>query len=240
MTGEVRAAWDRAAGDWVRWARSDRLDHTFWRWNLPAFLDLLPAPRGLTVDVGCGEGRVARELSARGHSVVGVEGSQALAAAARDADPSLEVHVADAAELPLGDGVAALVVASMSLFNVERMPQAVAEAGRVLEPGGRLCFSIVHPHNSARDLGDHPDRGSYFAEYSYAETRDRGDGAVMTFHDIHRPLEAYAGALREAGLLVEDLREPRPPADYLRDFPEMRRWLRRPCFLHVRALKPPS
>lgn len=235
---EVRAAWRNEAADWIRWARDPALDHTFYRWNLPALLELLPAPGELTLDIGCGEGRVARELKARGHRVVGIEGAEPLAAAARAADPDFEVHVADAAELPLAGDVADLAIASMSLLNIERMPAAVAEVARVLRPGGRFAFSIVHPANSAKEMGGHPEAGSYYGEYAYGETREREGGATMTFHDIHRPLEAYAAALRAAGLLVEDVREPRPPAGYLTEHPRMECWLRVPCFLHVLALRP--
>ena len=83
----TRAAWEQQAAGWIEWARSPELDHTFWGFNLPALLRLVPPPGRLTVDVGCGEGRVARELIRRGHTVVGVEGSEALAAAARAAQP---------------------------------------------------------------------------------------------------------------------------------------------------------
>jgi SAM-dependent methyltransferase len=232
----TRAAWEEEAAGWIRWARAPELDHTFWGFNLPALIGLVPQPGRLTVDVGCGEGRVGRELVRRGHTVVGVEGSEALAAAARAAEPSLEVHVGDARHLPLGDAVADVAIASMSLLNIDAMPEAVAEVARVLEPGGRFCFSLVHPHNSARPLGDHPDAGTYFAEYGYAEERERA-GRRMTFHDIHRPLSAYAGALERAGLLIEALREPVPGAAYLAEHPEMEKWTRKPCFLHVRAVK---
>jgi SAM-dependent methyltransferase len=104
------------------------------------------------VDVGCGEGRVARELTAAGHRVVGIEASPTLADAARDADPGFEVHVADAAELPLEDGVADLAVASMSLFNVDRMPAAVREIARVLEPGGTFVLEFANSANALRRL----------------------------------------------------------------------------------------
>jgi SAM-dependent methyltransferase len=236
MSG-ARAAWEDAAGDWIGWARTPALDHTFWGFNLPALLELVPPPGRLTVDVGSGEGRVGRELIRRGHTVVGVEGSAALAAAAQAADPPLTVHVGDAARLPLADASADLAVASMSLLNIDAMPAAVAEVARVLDRGGRFCFSLVHPQNSAKPLGDDPRAGSYFAEYVYAEERERG-GRRMTFHDIHRPLSTYSRALEDAGLLIEALREPVPGAAYLAEHPEMERWTRRPCFLHVRALKP--
>jgi SAM-dependent methyltransferase len=232
----TRAAWEEEAAGWIEWARTPGLDHTFWGFNLPALLELVPPPGRLTVDVGCGEGRVGRELIRRGHVVVGVEGSEALAAAARATEPSFEVHVGDARHLPLGDAAADLAIASMSLLNIDAMPDAVAEVARVLEPGGRFCFSLVHPQNSAKPLGYDPEAGSYFAEYGYAEERERG-GRAMTFHDIHRPLSAYADALEQAGLLIEALREPVPGEAYLAEHPEMEKWTRKPCFLHVRAVK---
>jgi SAM-dependent methyltransferase len=233
----VQGSWHDSARAWVRWARDPAADHTFWEWNLPAFLELLPEPGRLTVDLGCGEGRVARELIARGHRVAGVEPSGELAQAAREAEPAFEVHVAPADAVPLDDGCADLVVASMSLLNIEPLTGAVAEVARVLEPGGRFAFSIPHPTNSAKPLGDDPEAGSYFAEYSYVERRERSEGGAFDFHDIHRPLQAYVVALRDAGFLIADLREPRPPAEYVARRPEMERWLRRPCFLHVLAVR---
>lgn len=163
--------------------------------------------------------------------MVGVEGSPALAAAARTGDPGFEVHVADAAALPLQDGSADLVVASMVLLNLDDLAGSLREAARVLEPGGRLCFSIVHPFNSLKALP------SYFEQRAYPETRERG-GLRMTFHDTHRPLAAYARALEDAGLLIEALREPRPDDAYVADHPEVAGWLERPCFLLARAVKP--
>ena len=79
----LRDAWEDEAARWIAWARSPGTDHFFWRFSLPALLDLTPAPGRLTVDMGCGEGRVGRELIARGHRVVGIEGSPTLAQAAR-------------------------------------------------------------------------------------------------------------------------------------------------------------
>ena len=53
------------------------------------------------LDLGCGEGRFSRDLKALGYDVVGIDCSPTLVAAAREADPSLEVHEADAAALPV-------------------------------------------------------------------------------------------------------------------------------------------
>ena len=236
-TQDLRSSWEKEAQEWIRWAREPQMDHTFWNLNLPTLLELLPAPGRLTVDLGCGEGRVARELKRAGHDVVGVEGSQTLARAAREADPDFEVIHGDAAKIPLAGGAADLVIASMSLLNMDDMEQAVAEVARVLEPGGRFVFSTVHPTNSNKPLGDDPQAGNYFATYRYAEDRER-EGLRMTFHDTHRPLQAYTEALEHAGLLIEALREPVPGDDYVRQVPSMARWQREPIFLLVRAVKP--
>jgi len=233
----LRRAWESEAEAWIAWARTPDQDHFFWRLSLPALLALLPEPSELTVDVGCGEGRVARELKARGYRVVGVEGSPTLAAAAREADPDFEVHLADAARMPLAGGCADLAVASMSLLNMDDLDGVVREVARVLRLGGRFVFSTVHPANSLKPLGGFEENGEgYFSTYTYAEERTRG-GLTMTFHDTHRPLGAYMGALERAGLLVEAVREPVPDDDHVAAFPYVERWRRAPIFLLARAVK---
>jgi SAM-dependent methyltransferase len=230
QTTTLRRAWDDEAAAWIAWARSPEADHAFWFLNLPAMLELLPAPGERTVDVACGEGRVARALRKRGHHVVGVEGSPALAAAARDADPDFEVHVGDAADLPLDDSSADLAVSSLALMNLDDMPAAVGEVARVLRPGGRFVFSILHPSNSWGDAGE----VSYFATTRYAEELVHDD-LRLTVNDTHRPLSDYLGALEQAGFVVEALREPVPTDAHVAAHPHAARWRRRPGFLHVRA-----
>jgi 2-polyprenyl-3-methyl-5-hydroxy-6-metoxy-1,4-benzoquinol methylase len=78
----VRSARQARADAWVRWARSPELDDDFWLFHLRRFLDLLPAPGRLTVDVGCGEGRLTRALAAAGYRVVGADTASALVKAA--------------------------------------------------------------------------------------------------------------------------------------------------------------
>jgi SAM-dependent methyltransferase len=125
----------------------------------------------------------------------------------------------------------------MSLLNLDDLDGVVAEVARILAPGGRFCFTTVHPANSLKPMGGFGYGEGYFQTYAYPETRERG-GLRMTFHDTHRPLEAYTGALERAGLLVEALREPRPSEAYVAEHPEVERWTRAPGFLVVRALKP--
>ena len=238
---DLRSAWEANAADWIAVARAPGHD-SYWLYHREQFLELVPPPGRLTIDLGCGEGRLSRDLKALGHTVVGVDGSPTMVEAARAEDPSIEVHLADAAELPFPDGHADLVVAFMSLQDVQDAEGAVREAARVLRPGGQLCLAVVHPLGSAgRFSGNEPDdpfviAGSYLARFRYRDTVERG-GFKITFESEHRPIQWYFAALESAGFLVERLRET--------DFPEHavtesrnRRWQRVPVFLHVRALRP--
>jgi ubiquinone/menaquinone biosynthesis C-methylase UbiE len=102
-------------------------------------------PGKQTVDVGCGEGRLTRHLKELGHVVVGIDASPSLVAAAREADPSMDILLADATSIPLEDKCADLAVAFMLLHDIDTMPTTVKEVARILVPGGRLCLAIVHP-----------------------------------------------------------------------------------------------
>ena len=226
--------WEQQAERWVRWAREPGHD-SYWLFHRDRFLELLPPPGRLTVDVGCGEGRLARDLKALGHAVLALDRSPTMVEHARTADPELDVRVADAADLPLADAAADLVVSFMSLMNTDDLAGAVREAARVLEPGGCYCFAITHPLNTAGAFASREDdapfviEGSYF-EHKVQEIPTERDGLEMTFLDAHRPLQEYFGALESAGLLVEALREVPDASD-----PPASRWRRMPLFLHLRA-----
>lgn len=224
--------WDAQAADWSRFARDPELDRAHYRFNLAAFLELLPPPGRATLDLGCGEGRVGAELVPRGHEVVGIDASPGMVEFATERHEAL---VADASQLPFADASFDLVVAYMSLMDIDPMPAAVGEAARVLEAGGRLCVAITHPVNTAGGFdGDRPD-ARFLIESSYLAERLRDDpwqrdGVRLRFACHHRPLEAYSRALEDAGLAIEAVREPPHPGD--------ERWSRVPLFLHLRARKP--
>jgi SAM-dependent methyltransferase len=237
----LRELWDAEAPAFAAWARRPGHD-SYPRYHRDQFLPLLPPPGRRTLDVGCGEGRVARDLKALGHTVECVDGSAAMVALAREADPTIPVHHADAAALPFPDGHADLVVHFMSLQDIDDLEGAVREAYRVLVPGGRLALATVHPINSAgRFASEEADspfviQGSYLDVFRCSDRVER-DGLAVTFHTEHRPIEAYFRALAGAGFLVEALRETRVP-DAAAESERSKRWQRVPLFLHVRAVRP--
>lgn len=232
--------WEQQAGQWVRWAREPGHD-SYWRFHRDRFLELLRPPGRLTVDVGCGEGRLARDLKAHGHTLLAVDRSPAMARHAREADPELDVREADATALPLDDGAADLVVSFMSLMNTDDLEEAVREAARVLDREGRYCIAITHPLNTAGTFTSREADAAFVIEGSYFERSQRElpverDGLEMTFLDAHRPLEDYFRALEDAGLLVERLREI-PDSTEAPAQESFLRWRRVPLFLHLRARK---
>ncbi len=232
--------WEPWAEQLIPWARTPGLD-SYWRVR-DRFFELLPPPR-TALEVGCGEGRVTRDLHARGYETTGLDAAPTLVRLAQEADTGGAYLVADAAALPFAEASFDVVVAYNSLMDFDDLPGAVREAARVLEPGGRLCASVTHP---IADAGRFESReadapfvisGSYLESSRFEGTFSRDD-LTITFHGYVHPLQAYARAFEDAGLLLEALREPRVPDDEVERDPAEARWQRLPAFLHLRYVKP--
>lgn len=238
----MRQGWDSEALNWARFARTPGHDHSHEQINLPALLDLLPAPGRRTLDLGCGEGRLGRVLHSLGHRVAGIDASATMVRLAAGHELPEPCVVSDAAALPFADGTFDLVVAYMTLHDIDRMPEAVAETARVLVPGGRLCVAIPHPLSSAGAFQDRDASAPFVISGSYLESApstlvtDRG-GIQLTFHSEHRSLETYSRALEDAGLAIEAIREVGSSGDLAAREPAEQRWRRVPLFLHLRAIR---
>src|SRR3954454_12458078 len=104
--------------------------------------EALPAGDPVVVDVGCGDGALVRHLARRGARAIGVEiGAEPLARARAHPPAGAERYEHGGAQaLPLEDRSADVVVFANSLHHVpsELLDTALAEAARVLRPGGLL------------------------------------------------------------------------------------------------------
>ena len=235
----VDAEWEPEAENWVRWARAPGFD-AYWFFQDGFFDSIVPSAGRRTLEIGCGEGRVARDLAARGHSVVAVDTATTLVRHANEEGRAGTYGVAAGAALPFASNTFDVIVAYNVLQVVLDMAGTVREAARVLVPGGVFCACVAHP---VTDLGRFTEDGEgsprltvrdgYF-ETRRVEERVEVDGLAMTFRGWTYSIEHYSRALEDAGLRIEAIREPRP----VRGPERYERWKRVPLFLNVRAVKP--
>jgi len=104
------------------------------------------------LDIGTGTGRVLELLGPRVRHGIGIDASKAMLALARArlARAGLahcSVRLADMYRLPLADGSVDLAVLQMVLHYAEQPEGAIAEAARVLRPGGTLLVVDLLPHH---------------------------------------------------------------------------------------------
>ena len=229
--------WEREAQNWIRFAREG--DDAYHEYS-PAFFELVPPPGQATLEVGCGEGRVTRDLAARGHRVTAVDASPTLLAAAEQEMRDAEYVLADAANLPFDNNRFDLVVAYNSLIDIQDMPGAVRQVQRVLTPEGRFCVCVTHPLADAGLFEAREGDAPFVISDSYLDSRRvachvERDGLEMNFWGWSYPLSDYTRALEEAGFAIEALREPKQLDEFVAADPAEKRWQRIPAFLFIRS-----
>ncbi|MEZ5383118.1 MAG: class I SAM-dependent methyltransferase [Microthrixaceae bacterium] len=216
--------WDRHA-DWWQREFTEGADPEYVEQILPLIAGRLPTA-GRLLDVGCGDGQVARMATAAGLQAIGVDPAGAQVRTATDrGGPSYSQ--ASAIHLPVADASVDVAVACLVFEHIAEFRAALAEVARVLIPGGRFLFLLNHPLLQTPDSGwiddhvlDPPEQywriGPYLTEAETAEQVE--EGVWITFH--HRPLSAYLNTAIEAGLTLERMDEPAPPPGFVARAPE--------------------
>jgi ArsR family transcriptional regulator len=135
---ETASAWDDLRRDMF----GDRAD-------LQALLGLLDSD-WVVGDLGCGTGRMSESLAPFVGSVIAVDSSREMLAAARDRLRDLdavEVREGRLEALPLADDELDAAVVFLVLHHVVAPERAVAELGRIVRPGGRVLIADMTPHD---------------------------------------------------------------------------------------------
>jgi SAM-dependent methyltransferase len=166
---------------WAAWARA--LGH------------LLPAVA--VADIGCGEGYLAVEAAAWASHVVGIDRSddvleRAKGLAERRRVTNVEWKKGDLLRLPLRDATIDVAMLSQSLHHASDPERAVAEAARILRPGGRLLILDLKAHAEAWVRPRFGDRHLGFSPFAL-ETLVRGAGLtdVRVTTGAHRPGDPF-------------------------------------------------
>jgi SAM-dependent methyltransferase len=212
---------DEAVNRWWQEGFTEGADAEYEEQILPLVRHHLAGARQV-LDVGTGEGQVARLASATSgvEQVVGVDPTAAQVQAARLRGGGPNYVRAEAARLPFPDAGFDTVVACLVFEHIDDVDSAIAEVARVLSPGGRFLFFLNHPLLQAPGSGWVDDQileeqywriGPYLIEDKTMEEVDKG--IVLPF--IHRPLSRYVNALADNGLLLTRMEEPAPPPGFL-------------------------
>jgi ubiquinone/menaquinone biosynthesis C-methylase UbiE len=207
-----------------------------------ALLELLGDVGGTRVlDLACGQGRVARELARCGGRVVGVDLSTALLDKARAIETRAPLGITylegdvEVSSLLHGETFDS-IACNYGLSDVEDLEAVLATVHRLLVPGGRFVFSMLHPSfpgwGADAPSSWNPGRG-YFREGWWLANNPGFRGKVGSYF---RMLSTYLNAIVGHGLVIEQLVEPPPDSERVKGDPRALV----PWYLVIRSSKRPT
>jgi SAM-dependent methyltransferase len=235
--------WERHAG-WWQAEFTEGADVEYEEQILPLAAAELAGVRRV-LDLGCGEGQIAR-LAVEGGAdlVVGLDAAAAQLVEAVRRGGGVRYARGRAERLPFADEAFDAVVTCLVLEHVSDLDGAVAEVARVLAPGGRFVLFANHPLFQTPGSGwiddqvlDPPEQYWRVGPYLPESVTDEEVDAGVNLPFFHRPLSRYVNALAARGLLVTHMGEPPPPPGFLARAPEYAGAATIPRLLLLRAEK---
>lgn len=129
--------WQVAAGRYHDWIGDVTVQ------AVAPLLDAVEAGPGVALlDAASGPGYATARAAERGATAVGLDFSAAMVAAAAERYPGIAFREGDAETLPFPGGSFDAVTCNFGLLHFSHPERAIAEAGRVLRPGGRYAFTV--------------------------------------------------------------------------------------------------
>ena len=200
--------------------------------------------RHKVLDLGCGDGQIARALAAQGSDVLGVDPTQLHIDIAIERGGGPRYLLGGATDIPADDNSFDAVVACLVFEHIDQMDEAMTEVARVLKPEGQFSFFLNHPLLQTPGSGwiddhiiDPPEQywriGPYLVETESIEEVEKD----VYIRFIHRPLSRYVNALIANGMTLERMVEPSPPAGFLARAPEYALAHTVPRLLYLRSTK---
>jgi SAM-dependent methyltransferase len=172
------------------------------------------------LDIGTGDGQLARVAARQGIATVGVDPTHNQVVVAHERGGGPVYARTEAAALPFADGAFDGVLACLVFEHISAVDQAIAEVARVLRPGGRFLFFLNHPLLQTPGSGWIDDHiideqywriGPYLIESDVIEEVEKN--VFIPF--VHRPISRYVNAMAANGLFLTEMQEPAPPTGFL-------------------------
>jgi SAM-dependent methyltransferase len=216
------APWEANSAWWAR-TFTEGADPEYEQQIMPLVARHLRGARRV-LDIGCGEGQVARHLAAAGRrapAVVGLDASPSQLELAVERGGGVRYALGSGEELPFRSGAFDGAVCCLVIEHVADVPTAFREVARVLAAGGRFLLLVNHPIFQGSGSGLVDDHilgerywrvGRYLQEDVVVEEVDPGVHIPFS----HRPLSGYLNPLAELGLLLTWMEEPAPLPQFLR------------------------
>lgn len=234
--------WDEHAQWWID-GFTNGVDPEYEEQIIPLALEELHGKK-VILDVGCGDGQIARALARQGSDVLGIDPTQIHIDVANERGGGPRYELGDATHLPVTDNSQDAVVACLVFEHIDEVDAAIAEVARVLRVGGQFSFFLNHPLLQTPGSGwiddfilDPPEQywriGAYLVETESIEEVEKD----VFIRFIHRPLSRYVNALLANGLSIERMLEPSPPHGFLNRAPEYALAHTIPRLLYLRAVK---
>ncbi len=257
---EVGRFWNANADAWTKLARAGYDVYRDYL-NTPAFFAILPDVNGLAgLDIGCGEGHNTRLLAKRGARMTAIDIAQVFIDYAKQAEEDeplgIDYRVASAVNLPFAEAAFDFATGFMSFMDIPETGRVLAEAYRVLRPGGFLQFSISHPCFDTphrRNLRDEHGRtyaievGNYFrsldgeiSEWIFGAAPPQATQGLPQFKipRFTRTVSQWLNLLIDVGFVIERVEEPYPDDALVLACPNIQDAQIVAYFLHIRARKP--
>ena len=211
--------WERHA-KWWQDEFTDGADPEYEEQILPLVEQHLTGARRV-LDIGCGEGQVARRAAALGAEAVGVDPTRnQITVAQRTGWGTALRRGRSPSASRSATGSFDAVVMCLVIEHIHPIEPAIEEMARVLEPGGRCLLLLNHPLLQTPGSGwidDHILEEQYWRVGPYLRDdttiEEVAPGVNLPF--MHRPLSRYIHVMGQVGLLLEDMDEPPPPPGFL-------------------------
>ena len=200
----IRESWDANAAAWTHMVRNHRSESRRLVTDRAIVGAVTGSTRGQVLDVGCGEGWLARELAGLGFDVTGIDGSRDLVNAAAQLGGARFLHITF--EQLVTDPCAAGAEFDVALFNFSLLGENIVDVLRAahsaVRSGGRLFIQTIHPFN---DIA-----GPYVDEWR-TESFDAFAGEWNPMPWYFRTMSTWLNDVTAAGWHVVSEKEPTHP-----------------------------